>query len=128
MPFTHTLANELIEYIKTTYSTAYLGIFTVAPTKSGGGTEVTGGSYARKSVVMGTVFGTAASSESDSVAAVSFVTPSASWGTPVAIGIFDASTSGNLLAWYPLPLALQIPIGIGSAQSFPIGNLIIRNI
>lgn len=128
MPLTHFLADDLIEYIKSNYSDTYVSIFTAVPNKSGGGTEVTGGSYARSHVVMADVFATAATSESDSVELVDFPTPTAAWGTPVAIGLHDDPTAGNLLAWYALPPSLQIPIGIGSYQSFPIGNLILRNI
>lgn len=77
-------------------TSVYLALFTTAPNyeTGSGGTEVTGGSYARKQMTAAfTVSGGSASNTADAV----FVTASADWGTIVAVGIYDASTSGNLL-------------------------------
>lgn len=73
----------------------YLGLFTVAPTETGGGTEVTGGAYARQAVT----FGTPADGTMKNSAAIEFPTATANWGTAKAWGLFDAATSGNLI-WY----------------------------
>lgn len=125
MPFTHFLADELIDYIRTTYPTTYLALYTVSPTLSGGGTEVTGGSYARAAVDTDDYFPASASSSTASDTEVAFATATASWGTIVAVGLKDALTSGNLLAYYVLPTPRVI--GNGDNYAFPIGNLIIRN-
>ena len=73
----------------------YLALFTAAPGETGGGTEVTGGGYARRQVT----FGTPSSGRMSNSAAIEFPTASASWGTAVAWGLFDASSGGNLV-WY----------------------------
>lgn len=83
----------------------YVALFTVTPSDSGGGTEVTGGSYARVQRDPLDANWTAASATdglTDNAAAITFPTPSANWGTVVAFGIFDASTAGNLLVWGPI--------------------------
>lgn len=86
--------------------TLYLGLFTVAPTDVGGGTEVSTGSYVRKSVVQNTTNWPNATEADPAVKKngvdISFVTASADWGTIVAVGLFNASSSGTLLAWTTL--------------------------
>jgi hypothetical protein len=96
---------ELLDHVLgnaayTAPANVFLALFTAAPSDSGGGTEVTGGSYARKSVTNNSTNFPAASGGSKNLAvSQSFVTPTAPWGTVVAFGLFDASTSGNLLYW-----------------------------
>jgi hypothetical protein len=76
--------------------------------------EVTGGNYSRASVYKngGTApawtvaAGLAASL--DNGAAITFATPSASWGTVTAIAICDAATSGNIL-FYENTITEQTP-------------------
>jgi hypothetical protein len=97
----------------------YVGLFTVAPGEGGGGTEVSGGSYARTSATF-TVSGTAPTTASNS-AAVEFPEASASWGTVVAAGIFDASTSGNLIAFANLTTSKSIDTG--DVLRFNIGEI-----
>jgi len=81
----------------TTYTspaTVYAGLFTSDPTDAGSGTEVSGGSYARKAITF------AAPSNgvtTNSAAACEFDQATGSWGTITHFGIFDALTSGNLL-------------------------------
>lgn len=77
----------------------HVSLFTVAPTEASGGTEVTGGSYARVAVSRQTTPGwsTAAGSGTDNIATVQFPTATASWGTVVGYGIHDAATAGNML-------------------------------
>jgi len=87
----------------------YVALYTVAPGEAGGGTEVSGGSYARTAVTF-TVSGTAPTTASNS-AAVEFPAATGSWGTIVAAGIFDASTSGNLLAFADLTTSKTVDSG-----------------
>jgi len=89
-------------------STLYVGLYTAAPTDAGGGTEVSGGSYARVSVSF-SVSGTGTLCTNS--AAVEFTAATASWGTVVAVGVFDASTAGNLLAWADLTVSKTIDTG-----------------
>jgi hypothetical protein len=78
----------------------HVALFTVAPTDAGGGTEVTGGSYARVQVTNNaTNFPAAAAGLKQNGTAINFAQATADWGTVVAFGLFDAATSGNLLYW-----------------------------
>jgi hypothetical protein len=87
----HTLRNTAY----TSPTTVYVGLFTVAPTDAGGGTEVSGGAYARQSVAFDAASGGATANS----ALITFPTATAAWGTVVAFGIFDQLTGGNLLYW-----------------------------
>jgi hypothetical protein len=81
--------------------TVYLALYTAAPTDAGGGTEVSGNAYARVAVTANTTNFPAPSGGSISNGtAINFpqATP-AGWGVVTHFGIFDASTSGNLLYW-----------------------------
>ena len=76
---------------------AYMGLFTSAPNDAGGGTEVSGNDYAR--VQIDTKMASAASGAISSNADITFPTANGgAFGTVTHIGIFDAATSGNLLA------------------------------
>ncbi|MCA1570847.1 MAG: hypothetical protein LC798_11120 [Chloroflexi bacterium] len=78
----------------------YVALFTAAPSDSGGGTEVSGGSYARVQVGPSDATWTGASATSgltDNAADVTFPAPTANWGTITHFAIFDAATAGNLL-------------------------------
>jgi hypothetical protein len=97
----------------------YISLYTVAPTESTGGTEVSGGSYARTSASF-SVSGTAPTTASNS-AAVEFVEASASWGTVVAAGVMDASTGGNLIAYADLTVSKAV--GTGDVLRFNTGEI-----
>lgn len=99
-------------------TTPYVGLYTAAPTDAGGGTEVSGGSYARVSASFGAASGGAISND----AAVTFASPTADWGTVTHFGIFDASSAGNLLYWGALDTSRNILNG-DNAPSFAIGAL-----
>ena len=89
----------------------YVGLFTAAPSDTGGGTEVSGNAYAR--VVTGTITVSGTSpTNATNAAAIEFAAASGgNWGSIGWAGIFDASTSGNLLAWAPLSTARTINDG-----------------
>jgi hypothetical protein len=115
-------------------TTVYLALFTVAPTDAGGGTEVSGGSYARVAVACSLAAwagtqapGTTAASsgtggQTSNNATVTFVAPSADWGTVVAFGIMDALTGGNLLHAASLSVSRTILNG-DPGPSFAAGAL-----
>lgn len=111
MSFSNFLETELLDHVfagnaYTSPSAVYVGLFTTDPTDAGTGTEVSGGSYARQEATF-TVSGNTATTS----AAVEFPTATASWGTVTHIGIYDASTSGNLLAHSALTTAKAIASG-----------------
>jgi len=96
----------------------YLALYTAAPGEAGGGTEVTtvGTAYARQSAAF-TVSGNTASNTS----AIEFPTATATYGTVSHVGVYDASTGGNLIAY----AALTTPkvIDTGDVLRVPAGDL-----
>jgi hypothetical protein len=107
------LENALINATlrNTTYTsptTVYAGLFTTDPTDAGSGSEVSGGSYARKAITF------AAPSNgvtTNSAAACEFDQATGSWGTITHFGIFDALTTGNLLYYGALTTSKTISSG-----------------
>lgn len=70
-----------------------IALFTAAPTDAGGGTEVTGGSYARVTVANNATNWPAASGGSKSNGtAIVFPVATATWGTISHFAVFDGST------------------------------------
>lgn len=104
-----------------TLPTAYVALYTAAPSDSGGGTEVTGGSYARKSTA-GADWAASSGGSIANAAVITFVTATGSWGTVTHFGVFDAATVGNLLWWGALGTSKVI--GTGDSASWAIGALI----
>lgn len=106
-------------------TSCYAGLYTAAPsdtsTGSSGGTAVSGGSYAR--VQTNTSWGTAASGQIANSADIVFPTASASWGTVVAVALFDASTAGNMLWWGTL--TANKVVDIGDVFKFLTGQLVL---
>ena len=90
-------------------TTLYVALYTVAPTDTGGGTEVSGGAYARQTAAF-TVSGTNPTTATNS-AAIEYPTATANYGTVVAVGIFDALSSGNLLAYANLTTSKVVSTG-----------------
>jgi len=113
--FTDYTENLALTYLFTTGSATrptawYVGLFTAAPSDAGGGTEVSGNGYARK--VTGTISGSGTATTFTNAAAIEFAAASGgNWGTIGWAAIFDASTSGNMLAWAPLTTAKAINDG-----------------
>lgn len=119
------LANKLLEHLtgKSTYTkptNTYVGLFTADPTVSGvtAGREVSGGGYTREQVT----WGSAADGFIANTALVEFENMPASeikyWG------IFDASSSGNLLEYYPIDVPFKVPAG--ENVTIDAGNLILK--
>ena len=101
----------------TSPSTVYVGLYTSDPTDANTGTEVSGGSYTRTAVTMGSP----TDGVSTNSAAVEFPQASGSWGTVGWIGILDASSSGNLL--YHTALDTSKTISSGDIFKIAIGGL-----
>ena len=92
-------------------ATLHVALFTAAPSDAGGGTEVTGGSYARAAVtsslanwagtqsVGSTTASTGTGGATSNNNAITFPAPTANWGAVTHFGIFDAASGGNLWAW-----------------------------
>lgn len=104
--------------LATTYTapaTVYLALYTTATTDAAGGTEVTGGSYARQAVD----FDAGATAVAVSAADVTFTAMPGVTVTHAAI--CDASTGGNML----LHGALAAPKTVAAAADlvFPAGDI-----
>ena len=74
-------------------SAVYLGLAVGSIADNAGGTELSGSNYSRKAITFAVASGGAISSN----ASVEFDPATGSWGTVAYWGIWDASTSGNLL-------------------------------
>jgi len=116
------LENELLDHFLgtgayTMPSNVYLALYTVAPTDTGGGTEVTGGSYVRKAITFGAASGGSAANDAN----IDFTNMPAC--TVVAVGLLDASTGGNLLVYGTLTTNKTLDAGdIFRAQ---IGDIVV---
>jgi hypothetical protein len=109
--FSDYLENAVLGYVFSGASfsqpgTKYLALYTTAPTDAGGGTELSGSAYARQSCAF-----TTTGAQASNTSAVEWPTATGSWGTVVAVGVFDASSSGNLLAWNNLTASKTISTG-----------------
>lgn len=119
------LENKLIDQIfrGQAYSfpaTLYVGLLTAAPSDTGGGTEVSGGSYARVAVTCSlanwagtqaaasTAASTGTSGTTSNNGAITFPAPTANWGSVTSFGIYDASSAGNLLFYGSLGTAKTV--------------------
>jgi hypothetical protein len=109
--FSDYLENAVLGYVFSGASfsqpgTKYLALYTTAPTDAGGGTELSGSAYARQSCAF-----TTTGAQASNTSAVEWPTATGSWGTVVAVGVFDASSSGNLLAWNNLTASKTLSTG-----------------
>lgn len=104
--FTTYMENKIIDDMLRT-TAAYVALYTAAPSDAGGGTEVSGGSYARELAGLSA----ASSGLSANASAITFTTATASWGTITHLGLFDASTAGNLMMWSPLDASKAVASG-----------------
>jgi hypothetical protein len=93
------LKNQVINHLLrnqafTPPATLYLALFTAAPSSSGGGTEVSGGSYARQVIALDAPSTPGVTQNTSDIV---FPTPTANWGTITHGAVFDAVTAGNML-------------------------------
>ena len=91
----------------TSPTTVYVGLYTSNPGEDNSGTEVSGGSYARKSAT----FGAPSNGVCTNSAAVEFDQATASWGTISHVALLDAITSGNLLFYTDITTSKTIESG-----------------
>lgn len=133
------LENKVIDWLLrgqsfTPPASVHVGLLTSAPSDAGGGTEVTGGAYARVAVASSlanwagtqaaasTVASSGTSGTTSNNAAVTFPAPTASWGSATHFGVYDAATAGNLLWYGPLDAPKTVNNG-DPAPAFPAAAL-----
>ena len=134
------LENKLVDQLfrgqsAPTTSTLYVGLLTAAPSDTGGGTEVSGNAYARVSVASSlanwagtqgagtTVASSGTSGQTSNNNAITFPTPTGTWGTVTHFGIYDAASAGDLLFYGTLTIAKTI--NQADTVTFPAGSLAI---
>jgi len=98
----------------------YVSLHTADPTDAGTGTEVSGTGYARVQASFATATGTDASETTDTDTTWS-AAGSGGWGTVGWIGLWDASTSGNMI--YHTALDASKTIDEGDVFKIVAGNL-----
>lgn len=121
MSFSNYLETKVLDHVfgATAYTapaTLYVALYTAAPSDTGGGTEVSGTGYARQTATFTT---SGATTSNDS--AIEFPTAGSSWGTVTHVGVFDASTAGNLLVYGSL--AVSKLVESGDVFRIPAGDL-----
>lgn len=97
----------------------YVALYTAAPSDAGGGTEVSTGGYSRKSVTFNAASTPGGTTSNSNI--VSWTAAGANYGTVTHVGIFDASTGGNLL-WQG-GLSTPKTVNDGDTIQFSAGNL-----
>jgi len=121
MSFSNYLETELLDHVfannaYTSPANVYVALFTSNPAEDGSGTEVSGGGYVRQAGSFSVSGNTATTS-----AAIEYPTATASYGTVSHVGIYDASTAGNLLAYAALTTSKTI--SSGDVFRIPAGDL-----
>lgn len=118
-------------------ATVYVALLTAAPSDTGGGTEVSGGSYARVSVASSlanwagtqaaasTTASSGTSGTTSNNGAITFPAPTANWGSVTHMAVYDASSAGNLLFYSALTTAKTVNNG-DAAPSFPAASLTLQ--
>ena len=112
MSFSNYLETKVLDHVfgATAYtapSTLYLALFTaVSDGEAGTVTEVSGGAYERQTVAF-----TTSGNTTSNTGAVEYPTATANYGTVTHVGIYDASSSGNLMAYASLSSSKTIETG-----------------
>ncbi len=109
-------------------TTYYAALLTTAPTTNTGtgAVEVAGGSYARVAVTKNaTNFPAAASRAISNGVAITWPTATASWGTVLGVGFYDAATAGTFLGY--AALAASKVVNSGDTPQLAVGALSITS-
>jgi len=100
-------------------SSRHVALYTAAPSDSGGGTEVSGNGYARQAATWDAA--TSGAGVTANADAQSFTASGGNWGSITHVGIFDASSGGNLL-WHG-ELTTARTVNDGDTITFAIGSI-----
>ena len=126
MPLSETKEQDFLKYFiaRTTIpviGNLYVALATGGVSKTSAGTEVSGGSYARK-LILETVWEvTLTGSDITTTSDVEFATATGSWGTVTTATFHDALTAGNYLGF--ITLASSKTIISGETAKFASGDL-----
>jgi hypothetical protein len=117
--------NKTLDHIvgKTSFTmpTAYVALSTADPTDDGSGmAEPSGNGYARVTTAAGD-WNAASSGATSNANAITFPTATGSWGTITHFALYDAATSGNMLAHGDLSASQAI--STNQIARFAVGEL-----
>lgn len=99
-------------------STIYLALYTSPTTDAGGGTEVTGGSYARQAIT----FSAVSSGSTSNTAVATF--PNMPAGTVTHGALTDSATSGGGNFLFHGPFSVPKVVGAGDSLTMEIGDIV----
>ncbi len=121
MSFSNFLETEILDHVfannaYTSPTNVYVSLHTANPDEDASGAEVSGGGYVRK-VASFAVSGNTATTD----AAVEYPTATAGYGTVTHVGVWDAASSGNMLAYAALTASKTI--STGDVFRIPTGDL-----
>lgn len=123
MSFSNTYETIVLQWTFTNASVTrptawYVGLFTSDPGEAQGGTEVSGGGYAREAVTF-----TIVANSAENSAAIEWPAATADWGTITHIAVHDALTGGSQIAY----AALTTPktIASGDVLRIPQNDLVV---
>jgi hypothetical protein len=137
------LENKIIDWLLrgqsfTPPTSVYVALFTTNDNDADGAkVEVSGGSYARVAVSSAlanwagtqssasTTASTGTSGTTSNNGTITFAAPTGNWGTITGIGIYDASSAGNLLFYGALSQSKTVNNG-DAAPNFPAAALSIQ--
>lgn len=105
-------------------ATLYISLHTASVADAGGGAEVStsGTAYARLAVTKNTTnFPTSSTGTISNGTLLQWAVATANWGTVTSLGVWDASTAGNLYYWGDLTSSQTV--NTGNRFEIPIGDL-----
>jgi hypothetical protein len=135
MPKSTGLRNSVLDHLfggapLTPPAMVYVALYTAPPADDGtGGTEVSGGSYARAAVDNAQTAGNwavAAGGAKANARPIVFPTASAAWGTITAFALWDAPTGGNML--YRGSVVSPFTVTTGIVPTLGVGNLVLNEV
>jgi hypothetical protein len=126
MPYSQTTEQNIHKHFitRTTWTipaALYVGLSTGGTSKTSAGTEVSGGSYARKQVATTDWEATLTGSDIVNITDIEFATATANWGTVTTAIFFSAVTGGTFLGYITLTTAKAV--NNGQTAKFAVGDL-----
>ena len=134
-PMSDYLENKVVDWLFrgqafTPPATLHFSLHTAACSDSGGGTEASGGSYARVAITASlanfagtqsagsTVASSGTGGTTSNNVAITWPAPTGNWGSITHMGVYDAASAGNLLICQALSASKTVNSG-DAAPSFP---------
>jgi len=110
-------------------SRVYVALCLTPPTETAGGTEASGGGYARTAATFALMSSPA--NAASNAASVEFLAATSAWGTIGYFEIWTAATGGTRLYWGPLTdpvdgVQIEMDVATGDVVRFSAGALIVQ--